>query len=87
MPLNSSKHPESMTNHQKTTLVESLGLNRELSLVESVLLSIGLGWVVSYMERVRVFRKINNTPGMTAKPANNVGSEDFPLLNDGLDYE
>lgn len=59
---------EKLSNHIKTTLIEATGLGRDISIFEKILLSCGMGLVVSLMERVRVYRTINSTPGMSAKP-------------------
>lgn len=70
-----------MSNHQKTTLIEKSGLGGELSLIEKILLGIGLGWVVSIAERVRVFNRVNRTPGMSAKPSSEVDSNEKRFKN------
>lgn len=84
---NNSGLKDGLSNHEKTTLVDELGLSRNYSYFELLLMDMGLGWILNLYERVRLLYVINKNPAMKAFPSNDVSEDDFPLMSKGLDYE
>jgi hypothetical protein len=77
-----------LTNNQKTELVKELGMSRDYNLCEQFLMDMGMGWVVSLAERIRVFSIASKNPRMKVRTASDNPLEtDFPLMSDGIDYE
>ncbi len=84
---NNSGLKDGLSNHEKTTLVDELGLSRNYSYFELLLMDMGLGWILNLYERVRLLYVINKNPAMKAFPSNDASEDDFPLMSEGLDYE